>query len=76
MFGYCDIRPGAERHDSVSGLLSFFIKEWNLAQEDEGELRVYISHNKGVPFLGVRLGRKEDILPALKAFLKQDRWEK
>src|SRR3989338_3732067 len=75
MFGYCDIRPGEERGERASGLLNSFVEAFQLAREKEGNLPVYVSHHEDVPLLGLQLRQKEDILPALKAFLKQDRWE-
>lgn len=74
MFGYCDIRPGEEKHSPLSGLLVSFAAAFKLSKGAEGDLAVYASRDEHTPFLGVQLRRKEDILPALKAFLKQDRW--
>jgi len=74
MFGFCEIQPGTKSHDGISGLFQSFRSAFGLTEAKEDDLNVHISDDKSFPFLGVVLRGKEDIHPAIKAFLKQDRW--
>jgi len=44
--------------------------------DEEGDLKVIASENEEYPFLAVVIEKKEHILPAIRAFLKRDRWQK
>ncbi|MDO8504347.1 MAG: DUF444 family protein [Candidatus Liptonbacteria bacterium] len=76
MLGYGEIRPGG-RFGGVpneSSLWQAFQSEFSLPSEIENGL-VMLTHER-LPFLGVEIESREHILPALKAFLRKDRWVK
>ena len=74
MFGYCEVRPGEERDGKQSALLKNFRELLDLEEGKESGLEVFVSKDATVPFFGLQLRDKSDILPAIKTFLKQDRW--
>jgi uncharacterized protein len=74
-FGYCEIRPG-DSPNARSSLVRHFGREFGLIDKQEGSVSVSVCSDVEVPFIGIHLRQKEDLLPALKAFLKQDRWVK
>ena len=72
MVGYGEIRP--EENNSLSGKLwdtfknSFELKKGRVDNVDT------MMGPDSFPFLCVKIGSREDLLPALKTFLKKDRW--
>jgi len=75
MFGYGEIRPPNESFSPE--LLNVFKEAFQLtAQEEVKNLTILVSNDEQYPFLGVVLRQKEHIYPALRAFLKRDRWSK
>lgn len=74
MFGYCEIRPGDSFTSSPSDLLRAFRSAFPIKEKFEKSVAINASNNEAYPFLGIRLFDKEGILPAIQAFLKQDRW--
>ena len=76
MFGYGEIRPGGG-YAGFPQLLKEFIAVFGLTNSvGEGGLKIAVGENDEYPFLAVIIEKKEHILPALKAFLKRDRWQK
>jgi len=75
MFGYGEIDPdsGMFPGGMSSDLSQAFIQELSLQQFSAEDLHGFVGKGD-VPILGVLLEKKEHILPALKQFLKKDRW--
>lgn len=76
MFGYGEIHP-AGGYSGFPQLLKEFIGAFGLESSvgEEG-LKIAASGNGEYPFLAVIIEKKEHILPAIRAFLKRDRWQK
>lgn len=74
MLGYCELRPGEGRGGSMSALLKYLCRVCNLEEKRESGLEVYVNKDPNMPIFGLQIRDKEDLLPAIKTFLKQDRW--
>ena len=72
MVGYGEIDPD-ERGSSTHGLWSAFKDGLGLEEKTVNDMDILVGPDT-LPFLGVRIEEREDILPALKTFLKKDRW--
>lgn len=75
MFGYGQIQP-EEEPNMLSGNDSTLWKKFKNyfhLKEETNNISTLEGENK-LPFLGVIIESRTDILPALKAFLKKDRW--
>ena len=72
MAGYGEVRT--EGDNTVSELMNAFSKEFGLVKQIEDNLHTFESRDDRYPFLGIIIRQRKDILPALKAFLKQERW--
>ncbi len=76
MFGYGEIQPEGG-YTGFTQLLQEFTKAFDLTDSsEENNLKVVASENDRYPFLAVVIKKKEHILPAIRAFLKRDRWQK
>ncbi len=76
MVGYGEVQPEAEGKWFSSGrswLWKEFLKKFNLSESKVDGLEI-AEGKKDLPFLCIRLTQREHILPALKSFLKKDRW--
>ena len=77
MIGYGQVMPTTERNFfAASTTLWEKFKNYFQLEESVDEDVLLISGNDQLPFLGVTIEDREEILPALKAFLKKDRWSK
>ncbi len=76
MLGYAEICPGEDLIGGFSVLLTTIIKSFHLISHKNKENKGLetVSGGKNLPFLGMKIRSKENILPALKEFLKKDRW--
>ena len=72
MVGYGEIDPD-ERGSSAHGLWSAFKDGLGLEEKTVNDMDILTGPDT-LPFLGVKIEEREDILPALKTFLKKDRW--
>ncbi|HXK40806.1 MAG TPA: DUF444 family protein [Candidatus Paceibacterota bacterium] len=72
MVGYGEIDPD-ERGSSTHGLWSAFKDGLGLEEKTVNDMDILTGPDT-LPFLGVKIEEREDILPALKTFLKKDRW--
>jgi len=76
MFGYGEIRVGEHWRlfpsISDSQLFTAFSRAFSVEKTEEEGVRVLTGSND--PLLGVVVTRKEHIFPAIKQFLKKDRW--
>lgn len=72
MAGYGEIRTRGD--NTISELLSAFGKSLDLVRKTDNDLSVFESADMHYPFLGIVIRERKDILPALKAFLKKERW--
>lgn len=78
MFGYGQVQPEEESSgwsNIGSTLWQKFLHHFPLKEEHVKDMPVIYGEND-FPFLGVIIAEKEDIWPALQAFLKKDRWAK
>lgn len=76
MIGYGEVQPDADPNffkSSRSELWNKFKDNFSLKETQENGLGI-AEGEKELPLLCVRLMEREHILPALKAFLKKDRW--
>jgi len=78
MFGYCQINPQSDYHLDLSSmashtLLEIFSKTLQTDQFESGGIKMVVGV-EGVPFVGMIISAKEQILTGLKYFLKKDRW--
>lgn len=77
MLGYGEIAPDEESHFNTGerALFRQFIDQFHLEryQKDKESVEIAVGGNN-LPFLGLRIGNKTHILPAIKEFLKKDRW--
>ncbi len=76
MVGYGEVQPDAEPNlfqNNRSGLWQKFKNYFSLKEGLDNGLGI-AEGKKELPLLCVRLVEREHILPALKAFLKKDRW--
>lgn len=76
MIGYGEVQPDANRGvflNNRSGLWQKFKNYFTLKETEINGLGI-AEGIKELPLLCIRLMEREDILPALKAFLKKDRW--
>ncbi len=76
MFGYGEIQP-KDGASSFPVLLQAFAKEFELKDcTEEDSFKVVASESGKYPFVGAIIQEKKDILSALRAFLRRDRWQK
>ena len=76
MVGYGEVQPEADPvifAINRSGLWHKFVDHFSLNEIDDNGLSI-AEGKKELPLLCIRLMEREHILPALKAFLKKDRW--
>jgi hypothetical protein len=78
MFGYGQVQPTEDSYVGLSTDSTLWTKFKNylrLKEAKDTDVRVLEGKND-LPFLGVIIEEREQVLPALKAFLKKDRWVK
>lgn len=76
MIGYGEVQPDADPGlftKNRSWLWQKFIDHFSLNESQDNGLGI-AEGKKDLPLLCIRLTEREHILPALKAFLKKDRW--
>jgi len=79
MVGYGEIRPDEHRSgeaDYESLLWTELKEKFSIAAYEDPKSLSSLEGGERFPFLGVKIRKREDILPALKIFLKKDRWQK
>lgn len=77
MVGYGEIKPEEEYGSKPRGprdLWNVFKENFPLQEEKATEGMEIMTGSNNLPFLCVKIGSREHILPALKIFLKKDRW--
>lgn len=77
MVGYGEIKPEEEYGSTKRqprDLWNVFKEELSLQEEKATEGMEIMTGSNNLPFLCVKIGSREHILPALKTFLKKDRW--
>ncbi len=72
MVGYGAIDPDA-KGGSVNNLWGAFKNGLQLEEKTINDIDILIGPDT-LPFLGVKIEEREDVFPALKTFLKKDRW--
>lgn len=72
MLGYGEIR--LDGRPFSSGLKRAFESELDVTSEEHDDLNI-ITGKKSHPFLGIVIKNKDHILPAVKQFLKKERWK-
>ena len=50
------------------------MKRFPVEQRKNGDLEFY-QGTEGIPFLGLIIRKREDVWPAVRAFLRKERWE-
>ncbi len=78
MFGYGQVQPTGETwgwFGSSSNLWQKFKNYFQLQERTVNDVTT-LEGNEDLPFLGVIIENREDVWPALGAFLKKDRWAK
>ena len=78
MFGYGQVQPQEESSawaNTDSTLWKKFKNFFQLQENNQADVTTLTGEDQ-FPFLGVIIEERENILPALKAFLKKDRWAK
>ena len=76
MVGYGEIKPEEEYSKSTRqsrDLWNIFKQSFPLKELELNKMEVMIGPDN-IPFLCVKIESREHILPALKTFLKKDRW--
>ena len=76
MIGYGEVQPDADPgsfQNNRSGLWEKFKNYFTLKETQDNGLGI-AEGDKDLPLLCIRLMERENILPALKAFLRKDRW--
>lgn len=71
MVGYGELQVGSY---TSSNLMPAFVSGLELEEAEVDELKVYTGKNRRTPFLGVAITGKDDLYPALKEFLRKERW--
>lgn len=72
MVGYGEINPDGDK-GSANNLWGAFKSGLQLEEKTANDMDIMTGPDT-LPFLCVRIEEKEDILPALKTFLRKDRW--
>lgn len=79
MIGYGEVQPEGEtswgKTDGKSILWNTIKDNFDVQMVVDNDLNLLIGKNE-TPLLAVLIEEREDVLPALKAFLKKDRWVK
>ncbi|MDP3697282.1 MAG: DUF444 family protein, partial [Candidatus Taylorbacteria bacterium] len=77
MVGYCEVQPAEDSSwgGKNSTLWKHFESNFPVQAVDDNGFKTLVGKD-GLPLLGAIIEEREDLLPALKAFLKKDRWVK
>ena len=79
MLGYGEVQPEGEtgwgKSDGKSVLWNKIQDGFDIQIVNDNGLDLLIGRD-GTPLLAVLIEKREDVLPALKSFLKKDRWTK